>query len=222
MILVECREIEKEYQDGSLAVKAIEKISLTISKGDYLAITGPSGSGKTTLINLIGALTLPTEGEVIIKGKKTTQLSSSELADIRRNEIGYIFQLPNLIPSLSVIENVEIPLILQRITRQQRLKLSRLALEEVNLLDRLAYYPYQLSGGEQQRVAIARAIVHSPEMILCDEPTGSLDYETSSSIEEILRNLNINGHTIVMVTHDLLLASRTKKNIKLKDGKIIN
>ncbi|MBU3906892.1 MAG: ABC transporter ATP-binding protein [Nanoarchaeota archaeon] len=210
----------KRYRMGNSVVEALCHVSLKIKQGDFLAIVGPSGSGKSTMMNLVGALDLPTEGEIYLEGQDIAHLHESDLAQIRGRKIGFVFQTFNLIPTLTALENVMLPMLFQDVPRQERMKKGKELLKLVKLEHRMDHLPNELSGGERQRVAIARALANNPDVILADEPTGNLDSKTGKEIVEILINLNKQGKTIIMVTHDLEKAKLAKHIIKLKDGKV--
>ena len=214
-------DIQKHYDLGSVVVKALNGVSVDFPQGDFVAIMGSSGSGKSTLLNLLGALDRPTHGEYIIGGRPVSTISDDDLSAIRNEMIGFIFQSYNLIPQYTVTENIEVPLHYRKgypaISAKDRKHIEELG-DMVGLGDRLDHRPYQLSGGQQQRVAIARALVNDPQIILADEPTGNLDSATETEIMEILCNLNAEGRTIIMVTHENSVAKRAKRQIFMKDG----
>lgn len=214
------KNICKEYIIGNEYLKILDNISLNIKEGEFTAIIGPSGSGKSTLMNMIGCLDLCDSGSYILDGENIKNLTDDELADIRNNKIGFIFQQFNLLSKLTAIENVELPLIYKGIDKEKRYELSSKALEKVNLTDRKNHKPNQLSGGQQQRVAIARALVTNPKLILADEPTGALDSKSSKEILEIIKNLNNEGKTAVMITHDNSIANKANRILQIKDGKL--
>ena len=217
--VVELRDIEKEYIIGEVKVKAINGISLKIGKSESIALMGPSGSGKSTMLHLIGCLDRPTRGKIFIDRKNVSNLNDNELAIIRREKIGFIFQFFNLIPAFTALGNIELPMIFSR-TPNRKEKAKEL-LKAVGLEQRLYHYPSQLSGGEVQRVAIARALANDPQIVLADEPTGNLDSKSGKEIMDILIKLNKErGVTLLIVTHDNSIARYAKKIIKLKDGKI--
>jgi len=206
---------------GDNVVKALDDINIIIEKGDFVAIMGPSGSGKSTGMNLTGSLDLATKGDIFLDGINIEQLSESELAQIRGQKIGFIFQSFNLIPNLTALENVTLPMMFQGVDKEKRIKKAEKVLEKVGLKDRMDHYPNQLSGGQQQRVAIARALANNPDIILADEPTGNLDTKTGEIVIEFLQKLNKEGRTIIIVTHDPELAMTHAKTVYwLKDGKI--
>lgn len=216
--MIELKDIEKIYLRGSERVYALRGVSFSIMPGDFISITGPSGSGKTTLLHLIGCLDKPTKGVIKIDGVKVENMKESDLLMIRRQKIGFVFQQFYLIPGLSVLENVMLPLIFAR--KKKGLDKITSIIETVGLGDRIYHNPNQLSGGEMQRVAVARALINDPEVLLADEPTGNLDTENSEKIFELLMSLNSRGLTVIIVTHNLELASRAKGIIRLKDGRI--
>lgn len=222
MPLLELVNISKRYKMGGLFINALDNISLTIESGEYLAIMGPSGSGKSTLMNIIGFLDVPDDGQYIFNDQDTIGLSEKELAYIRNRQVGFIFQTFNLLPRESAIENVQLPLIYSGIPRKKRLSKAAEVLVGVNLKDRMNHKPSELSGGERQRVAIARALVNDPNIILADEPTGNLDSKTGNEILTVIDNLNAQGRTILLVTHDQTIAGHANKKIFLKDGKIVD
>ena len=212
----------KTYKMGEIEVNALRGISLGINHGEFVAITGSSGSGKSTMMNLVGCLDLPTKGSIFLEGKDISQLSESDLAQIRAKKIGFIFQQFHLIPTLSAIENVMLPLEFQDNPTDAARKRAEDILKKVDLGDRMDHLPSQLSGGQQQRVAIARSLANNPEVILADEPTGNLDSVSGSNIMEMLQGFwKREGKTIIMVTHDLKLAEYAKRVVQLKDGQII-
>jgi len=219
--VISVENVHKNYALEGVTVSAVNGVSIAINRGDFVALMGPSGSGKSTLMNLIGCLDTPTEGKILLGKQDIQQLSESDLANIRGKKIGFIFQVFNLIPSLTALENVALPLVFQRTTRSTRLKKAREFLKQVGLQDRMQHLPSQLSGGQRQRVAIARALVNDPETILADEPTGNLDTKTGEEIMSLLTELNKQGKTIILVTHNPDLAQRANKILKLKDGKLV-
>ncbi len=216
--MIEVKNIEKVYQRGSERVYALKDISFIARKGDFISITGPSGSGKTTLLHLIGCLDKPSKGFIKIDGIEIEKMKEPDLLTVRRQKIGFVFQHFYLIPGLSVLENVMLPLIFARKKRDLDEIIS--IIDKVGLKKRIYHTPNQLSGGEMQRVAIARALINNPEVLLADEPTGNLDTENSENIFELLNSLNLGGLTVIIVTHNPELAGRTKRIIKLKDGKM--
>ncbi len=220
-MLEELVSVSKYYSIGNFKIKALEKVSLKINKGDFIAIVGPSGSGKTTLLNILGLLDKPNEGKVIINSIEANKLSDNELAKLRANYIGFVFQTFNLIPSLTAKENVEIAAAFSDKVKDAEAKAVEL-LKIVGLEARIDHKPSQLSGGEQQRVAIARALINDPQLLLADEPTGNLDSKTGEEIFGIFKELNKRGMTVAVVTHNIKFAEEAKKTIYLKDGRIIN
>ncbi|MFQ6015381.1 MAG: ABC transporter ATP-binding protein [Anaerolineae bacterium] len=221
MPIVETRNLTKIYKMGSSLVHALRGVDLTIEAGEFLSIMGRSGSGKSTLLNMIGCLDRPTEGTVVIDGVEVTKLPKRKLPLIRRQKVGFVFQQFNLLPTLTALENVMLPLRYAGISGRQQKKKAQEALERVGLGDRLSHRPTELSGGEQQRVAIARAIVNQPAIILADEPTGEVDTHTAAAIIELMHQFNQTlGQTFIIVTHDPLVAERTERIIHLQDGAI--
>ncbi len=220
MKIIELKHIYKDYPLGENVVKVLKDINLDVSKGEYVSLMGPSGSGKSTLMNIIGALDTPTSGTYLLKGTDVGQLSDDELAGIRNKEIGFVFQTFNLLPRLTALENVMLPMIYAHVPKKQRLERAREVLAEVGLADRMHHRPNQLSGGQRQRVAIARALVNRPSIILADEPTGNLDSQSSEEIMKLFDRLNEQGNTIIIVTHEPDIAAHTKRLVKLLDGRI--
>ncbi|MCP4580735.1 MAG: ABC transporter ATP-binding protein [candidate division Zixibacteria bacterium] len=221
--MIKLNDIEKVYRTDSIETLALKGINLNIEKGEFLSVMGPSGSGKSTLLNIMGLLDAPTGGELEIEDQPVISMSDSKLAHLRNRKIGFVFQSYHLINDLSVVDNVEIPLIYRRLSGAKRRKLAMAALEKVGLTARTKHFPTQLSGGQCQRVAIARAIVGEPEVILADEPTGNLDSVMGGEILDILVDLNKNENTtIVMVTHDENMARKTERLVRLFDGSQVN
>lgn len=219
--LVEVRDICKVYNPGENEVRALDHVSLTINENEFVAIIGQSGSGKSTLMNMLGCLDVPTSGDYYLHGQNVSNMSDNELSDVRNKEIGFIFQGFNLIAGLTALENVELPLIYRGVSKRERLKLADTALKKVGLENRKDHKPSEMSGGQQQRVAIARAIAQAPPIILADEPTGNLDSGSSKEIMGILRTLNEEGRTVILITHDNEIANQAKRVIKIIDGKIV-
>lgn len=218
--LVTVKDICKIYNPGENEVRALDNVSLSIDKGEYVAIIGQSGSGKSTLMNMLGCLDTPTSGEYYLNGSDVSALSDDELSDIRNKEIGFIFQGFNLIANLTAIENVELPLIYRGVSKKERNDLAVEALKMVGLSHRMDHKPSEMSGGQQQRVAIARAIAAKPPVILADEPTGNLDSASSKEIIAILKGLHRDGRTVILITHDNEIADQAKRVIRIIDGKI--
>lgn len=218
--LVTVKDICKIYNPGENEVRALDNVSLSIDKGEYVAIIGQSGSGKSTLMNMLGCLDTPTSGEYYLNGSDVSALSDDELSDIRNKEIGFIFQGFNLIANLTAIENVELPLIYRGVSKKERNDLAVEALKMVGLSHRMDHKPSEMSGGQQQRVAIARAIAAKPPVILADEPTGNLDSASSKEIIAILKGLHRDGRTVILTTHDNEIADQAKRVIRIIDGKI--
>ena len=223
MASVDVRNVVKVYRHDAEEVRVLDGLSLTIPDGAYVALMGPSGSGKTTLLNLVGGIDQPTSGDVVVAGTNISRMNGASLARWRSASIGYIFQLYNLIPVLTALENVELPLLLHRMSGAERRKRATTALQLVGLGDRLKHYPRQLSGGQEQRVAIARALVSDPKVLLADEPTGDLDRRAAEEVLQLLERLNREfGKTIVMVTHDPHAAERAHRVLHLDKGVLSN
>ncbi len=221
-LLIQCRGLTKSYRKGDSTITPLQKLDLDVNAGDFLALMGPSGSGKTTLLNLIAGIDSPTGGELRIGGQDIAKLSRSRLADWRSDNVGYIFQLYNLVPVLTAYENVELPLLLHRMSRRDRHERVSTALQLVGIADRHDHYPRQLSGGQEQRVAIARAIVTDPRIIVADEPTGDLDASSAVAIMDLLTRLCEElGKTLVMVTHDARCADRARRTLHLEKGQLV-
>ena len=223
--VVEMHEIHKTYHSGSgtrtVEVHALRGVSLEIASGDYVAIMGPSGSGKSTLMHVIGMLDTPTQGTYQLSGDQVSGLSEAELARVRNNRIGFIFQAFFLLPRLTALMNVALPLVYRGVGPTERIKRAKEALESVNLSDRMTHYPAELSGGQKQRVAIARALVQEPDILLADEPTGALDSQSTEDILELFSSLHRSGKTIIVVTHEADVGARARRTIRLRDGLIV-
>jgi putative ABC transport system ATP-binding protein len=219
--MISLENITKTYHLESLEVPVLKGINLSIEEGEYVAIMGASGSGKSTLMNIIGCLDRPSSGQYFLAGQDLTTLGDDELADIRNQYIGFVFQQFNLLPKLTSLSNVMLPMIYADVDKSQRIEQATEALVQVGLIDRIQNRPNQLSGGQQQRVAIARALVNHPALVLADEPTGALDSTTSEEIMNLLTELNQQGTTIAIVTHDANVAARTKRIIRMVDGVIV-
>ena len=222
MSLIEIRDIYKIYNPGENEVRALDGINLTVEHGEFLAIVGQSGSGKSTLMNMLGLLDIPTSGTYTLDGVDVANMTDDELSEIRNKEIGFIFQGFNLIPSLTAVENVELPLVYRGMKKEERNKLALEALERVGLSHRLDHLPKQMSGGQQQRVAIARAVAARPPIILADEPTGNLDSHSGVEVMKILHELHEEGRTVILITHDNDIANEAQRVIRIQDGQIIS
>jgi putative ABC transport system ATP-binding protein len=219
-IVIQTEELWKTYEMGAEQLHALRGVSLEIRKGEYVAIMGPSGSGKSTLMNLIGCLDTPTKGNYWLAGRLVSQLDDDELAYIRNKEIGFVFQIFNLLPRATALHNVELPLIYNGTSSEERLERAKQALKQVDLAERMMHKPNELSGGQRQRVAIARALVNNPSILLADEPTGNLDSQTGEEIMALFSRLHQNGNTIILVTHESDIAAHAHRIIRLRDGKI--
>ena len=217
--IIRLENVWKIYHMDEVDVPALSGISIEIKKGEFVAVVGKSGSGKSTSMNMIGCLDIPTKGKVFLDGQDISRMSESKLAQIRGRKIGFIFQTFNLIPTLTAIDNVMLPMTFQNMSKEKRIRIASNLLRKVGLGERVDHLPGQLSGGERQRVAIARALANDPEVILADEPTGNLDSKTGKEIMGMLGSLNKEGKTVVMVTHDTSLTKYAKKIIQIKDGK---
>lgn len=221
MALIEVKDLYKIYNPGENEVRALDGVSLTIDRGEFVAIIGHSGSGKSTFMNMLGLLDVPTSGEYKLDGHNTSKLSDDEMSEIRNKEIGFIFQGFNLISSLTAQENVELPLAYRGMPKAQRHVLSEDALKRVGLEKRMSHLPKQMSGGQQQRVAIARAVAAKPPIILADEPTGNLDSHSGAEVMRILHELNREGRTVILITHDNEIAANAHRVIRIQDGQVI-
>ena len=220
--IIKLKDVAKYYTMGDELIKAVDGIDITINKGDFIAIVGPSGSGKSTAMNMVGALDIATKGEIYLDKTNIEHLGESELAQIRGKKIGFVFQTFNLIPTLTAIENVMLPMIFQGISYNERWERARELLDNIGLGERLDHLPNELSGGERQRVALSRALANDPDVILADEPTGNLDTKRGEEVADMFNKLSDQGKTIILVTHDLDIAKHADKIYKLKDGKIVN
>lgn len=218
MKIIETTDISKRYIMGSEVIEALKSVTISVNKGEYVAFMGPSGSGKSTLMNIIGCLDTPTAGRYVLNGKDVSDMTESELAEIRNKEIGFVFQTFNLLPRMSSLENVALPLIYSGLNKTDRTEKAQLALRNVGLENRGGHKPNELSGGQRQRVAIARALVNDPSILLADEPTGNLDTKTSYEIMDLFDQLHSKGNTIVMVTHEEDIAKYAHRIIRLRDG----
>jgi len=219
--LIDLIDIYKIYKTGNIEVRANDGINLQIFHGEFVAIVGKSGSGKSTIMNIIGALDVPTEGRYILKGQDVSKMKDDELAEVRNKTIGFIFQQYNLLTKQNLLENVELPLLYAGVGKKERKRLAMDALERVGIGEKSKNFPNQLSGGQQQRGSIARALVGNPSLILADEPTGALDSKTSREVLDFLQELNAEGNTIILITHDRTIAEEAKRVVKIHDGKIV-
>ena len=220
MAIIETRDLWKTYVMGSEEIHALRGVSIAIERGEYVAIMGPSGSGKSTLMNLIGCLDTPTRGSYLLNSKQVSQMNDNELARIRNEEIGFVFQTFNLLPRASALQNVELPLVYGGVQKRERTQRAKMALDKVELSSRMGHRPNELSGGQRQRVAIARALVNNPSILLADEPTGNLDSKTGTEIMGLFARLHEAGNTIVLVTHEADIAAFAHRTIHLRDGQV--
>lgn len=220
MALIETRDLWKTYRMGEEDIHALKGVSIQIERGEYVAIMGPSGSGKSTLMNLIGCLDTPSRGTYLLNNKEVSQMNDNELARIRNEEIGFVFQTFNLLPRATALHNVELPLVYAGVSKKDRLERAKAALEKVELTPRMSHRPNELSGGQRQRVAIARALVNNPSILLADEPTGNLDSKTGVEIMALFAKLHESGNTIVLVTHEADIAAHAHRVIAIRDGQV--
>ena len=218
--IVECRNLYKNYYQGKIEIPVLKNINFVMEAGDYTAIIGPSGSGKSTLMNLIGCLDKATSGSLLIDEREVGSLSENELADLRLEKIGFVFQNFQLLGGQTALENVELPLTYANIPRRERREQAKIALDRVGLSDRMDFLPNQLSGGQKQRVAIARALVNNPRIVLADEPTGALDSHSGAQVMDLFEELNSEGVTVLMITHDQGIAMRAKNRVEIRDGEL--
>jgi putative ABC transport system ATP-binding protein len=219
-VLIDIRDITKVYQMGDQQVHALSGVTVGMDRGEYVAVMGPSGSGKSTLMNLIGCLDTPSDGSYVLNGREVAKMTDDELAAIRNQEIGFVFQTFNLLPRTSALQQVELPLVYSGVPRKERRERAKAALAAVGLNDRMHHHPSELSGGQRQRVAVARALVNDPSILLADEPTGNLDSQTGGEIMALFDELNRKGNTIVLVTHEEDIASHARRIVRLLDGKV--
>jgi putative ABC transport system ATP-binding protein len=220
MALIETRDLWKTYVMGDEEIHALKGVSISIERGEYVAIMGPSGSGKSTLMNLIGCLDTPSKGTYLLNDKEVSQMNDNELARIRNEEIGFVFQTFNLLPRATALHNVELPLVYAGISKKERLEQAKAAIEKVELTHRMTHKPNELSGGQRQRVAIARALVNNPSILLADEPTGNLDSKTGVEIMALFARLHQGGNTIIVVTHEADIAAYAHRVIAIRDGQV--
>lgn len=218
MSIISIKNISKEYIMGREKIFALKDVSINISKNEYVALMGPSGSGKSTLMNILGCLDSPTRGEYVLNGINVSRMTDDELAHVRNKEIGFVFQTFNLLPRLSALENVALPMVYAGLNKQDRTARAEQVMDMVGLKDRMHHKPNELSGGQRQRVAIARALVNNPSIILADEPTGNLDTKTSYEIMNIFEEINLKGNTVILVTHEEDIAKHAKRIVRLRDG----
>ncbi|KAB7732240.1 ATP-binding cassette domain-containing protein [Rudanella paleaurantiibacter] len=218
MNIIETRNIAKRYVMGSEVIEALKSVTIDVKKGEYVAFMGPSGSGKSTLMNIVGCLDTPTSGSYVLNGKDVSNMTENELAEVRNQEIGFVFQTFNLLPRQTSLENVALPLIYAGYTKSQRIEKAMLALKNVGLENRAGHRPNELSGGQRQRVAVARALVNDPSILLADEPTGNLDTKTSYEIMDLFDQIHSKGNTVIMVTHEEDIAEYAHRIVRLRDG----
>jgi len=216
--LITIKDIGRKYVIGSEVIHALKSVSLTINKGEFVALMGPSGSGKSTLMNILGCLDTPTHGEYILNGINVSHMTDNELAEVRNSEIGFVFQTFNLLPRNSALDNVALPLIYSGVNKQDRMERAKKALENVGLGNRVDHRPNELSGGQRQRVAVARALINNPSIILADEPTGNLDTKTSIEIMGLVEDIHAKGNTIILVTHEEDIAQHAHRIVRMRDG----
>ncbi len=219
-VMLDLKNIKRYFKMGDEEIKALDNISLIVNKGEYISIIGPSGSGKSTLMNIIGLLDIPDSGEYLLDGVNIKEMSDSALAKLRNQKIGFVFQNFNLLPKLTAWENVQVPLVYAGLSANDSKKIAYEYLDKVGLKGREKHFPNQLSGGQQQRVAIARALANKPEIILADEPTGALDSKTGTEIKKLLKDLNKEGQTIILITHDNSMAEEVERIVRISDGKL--
>ncbi|MGF7038836.1 ABC transporter ATP-binding protein [Mucilaginibacter lappiensis] len=220
--LITIKDIGRKYVIGSEVIHALKSVSLTINKGEFVALMGPSGSGKSTLMNILGCLDTPTKGEYILNGINVSHMSDNELAEVRNSEIGFVFQTFNLLPRNTALDNVALPLIYAGINKEKRMERATNALKNVGLGNRIDHKPNELSGGQRQRVAVARALINDPSIILADEPTGNLDTKTSIEIMGLIEDIHAKGNTIILVTHEEDIAKHAHRIVRMRDGLIEN
>ncbi len=218
--IIDMRKVRKAYKTGKVTFEALKGVDCQVERGEFIAVVGPSGSGKSTLMNLMGCLDVPTGGEYLLEGTPVTTLNSNQLADIRNRRVGFVFQAFNLLPYATAYENVEVPLLFAKVNGRKRRERVNELLSQVGLADKAANKPTEMSGGEMQRVAIARAMANEPDIILADEPTGNLDTKSGAAIVNLFQDLHALGKTIVIITHDMNIARKTQRIVKLKDGLI--
>lgn len=220
MEVIRIENLSKHYLVGGTLVRALDDVSLTIDKGEFVAIMGPSGSGKSTMMNILGCLDTPSSGRYVLNGTPVEGMDDDRLSDVRGREIGFVFQSFNLLPRYNAMENVALPLLYAGVAKEERLRRAAIALEAVGLGERMLHLPSELSGGQRQRVAIARSLINNPSIILADEPTGNLDTATSVEIMKLFASINSRGNTVVIVTHEEDIASWTRRIVRLRDGRI--